>query len=77
MILVTCFSYSGDGYKKRINYYSNPDVSFNGMPTGVVDEADNHRVFTEHRFDQAARGDESGKCGTYEVVDTTIQRYSS
>ena len=45
-----------------MNYYSNPDVMFNDNPTGTA-LADNARIITENRFDQAAKGDESGTCG--------------
>lgn len=57
------YRYSAPGHGERVNYYSNPDVNFNDYPTGTIND-DNARVFTHNRFDQAARGDESGTCGS-------------
>lgn len=59
------FSYPNAGYSERVNYYSNPDVNFNGNPSGTNND-NNARVIRENRFDQAARGDESGTCGNYQ-----------
>ena len=53
----------GGGYLKDINFYSNPDVKFKGVPTGKKGVADAARVIREHRFAIAAIGDESEKCG--------------
>ena len=60
-----CFRYTAKGFANKINYYSNPDISFMGMTTGESTEADNARLITEHRFDQADKGDESGKCSKH------------
>ena len=54
----------GGGYLKDINFYSNPDVKFKGVPTGKKGVANAARVIREHRFAIAAIGDESEKCGT-------------
>jgi hypothetical protein len=47
--------------EKRINYYSNPSVSFEGLPTGTAD-TDNARVLKDNRFAAANIGDESMSC---------------
>ena len=36
----TIMSYSCGFFDESINYFSNPDVSVMGLPTGVADEAD-------------------------------------
>merc|ERR1711990_924164 len=54
----------GGGYRKDINFYSNPDVKFKGVPTGKKGVANAARVIREHRFAIAAIGDESEKCGS-------------
>jgi len=54
----------GGGYQNDINFYSNPDVKFKGVPTGKKGVANAARVIREHRFAIAAIGDESEKCGS-------------
>ena len=54
----------GGGYRKDINFYSNPDVKFKGVPTGKKGVANAARVIREHRFAIAAIGDESEKCSS-------------
>ena len=51
-------------HRQEINYYSNPDVKFKNVPTGVKGQADSARLITEHRFVIAGVGDESEKCST-------------
>merc|ERR1712107_127069 len=48
--------------RQEINYYSNPDVKFKNVATGVEGKADSARLITEHRFVIAGVGDESEKC---------------
>ena len=56
----TIMGYPKSGYS-RVNYYSSPDVFFQGVVTGS-DSEDNARVIKENRFGFAAVGDESGTC---------------
>ena len=56
----TIMAYPKSGYS-RVNYYSSPDVYYQGVVTGSATE-DNARVIRENRFGFAAVGDESGKC---------------
>merc|ERR1719505_540960 len=42
--------YGENRHIKEINYYSNPDVKFKNVPTGVKGKADSARLITEHRF---------------------------
>jgi len=60
----TCLAYYSKGYGNKVNYYSNPDVTFpaTGTPTGVEGVSNNAKVMTEVRFNMAAMGDESGTC---------------
>ena len=39
----------GGGYRNEINYYSNPNVKFKNVPTGVEGKADAARMITENR----------------------------
>jgi len=59
----TIMAYSADGHKRRVNYYSNPNVTLTltGTPTGSTLE-NNARVLIENRFAMAAIGDESISC---------------
>jgi len=60
----TNMAYSAPGYDyswSKINYYSNPDVMYMGVPTGTENE-NNARVLREHRFAFADNGDESLAC---------------
>jgi len=57
----TILSYLFIGYNTRINYYSNPAVSYKNIPTGETG-ANNAGVLTERRFLMAAVGDESLSC---------------
>lgn len=45
----TVMSYACDGCT-RIPNFSNPDVSHDGMPTGIPDQRDNHRVINQTRI---------------------------
>ena len=54
--------YGENRHIKEINYYSNPDVKFKNVATGVKGKADSARLITEHRFVIAGVGDESEKC---------------
>jgi len=61
----TIMGYRTDANPQRINFWSNPDVMYEGKPTGTKRE-DNARVWRENRFALAAIGDESQACGTTE-----------
>ena len=50
------------GYHKEVNNYSNHQVKFKNVPTGVEGKADASRMITENRFAIAAVGDKSEKC---------------
>jgi len=56
----TIMAYPKTGYT-RVNYYSSPDVFYQGVVTGSETE-DNARVIKENRFGFAGVGDESGTC---------------
>jgi len=58
----TCMAYSADGYKTRLNRFSNPTLFYQGEVTGDFSEADNAWVIRENRFLMAAIGDESRQC---------------
>ena len=60
----TLMASAREGYFKMINFYSNPDVKFKGVPTGVKGAANAARVIRENRFAIAAIGDESEECGS-------------
>jgi len=58
----TVLAYSNPGYSRRVLQLSNPDIEYNGYPTGVEDRADNARVIRDNRFLMADIGDESQSC---------------
>ena len=62
--------------EKRINYYSSPDVKFDGWKTGS-DEDDNARALTRIRFAVANIGDETMTCPStrVETRDACRDRY--
>jgi len=62
----TIMAYSEPGFRKRVNVYSSPQASYEGVITGT-DTEDSARVIKENRFGFAAVGDESGICGTGQV----------
>jgi len=57
----TILGYPAQGYNTRINYYSNPKIGYNKIPTGEAG-ANNAGVLTERRFLMATVGDESLPC---------------
>jgi len=57
----TILAYPAQGYNTRINYYSNPSVSFRGFPTGEA-ITNNAKVLIDRRFLMAGVGDESLSC---------------
>merc|ERR1712080_415034 len=60
---MTIMAYPHEGNTQEINYYSAPDVYYNGILTGS-ELLNNARVLREHRFAIAAIGDESGSCSS-------------
>jgi len=58
----TVLAYSNPGYHRRVNQISNPDISYNGYPTGDAALADNARVIRDNRFLMQKIGDESESC---------------
>jgi len=75
----TVMAYNNDdGDFMRINWFSNPSVSFQGQPTGVADDAENFRTINDTRLhvqrfrspaydvwvDFAYRGTENGEWDT-------------
>jgi hypothetical protein len=46
----TVMSYNCSSYCPRVNYWSNPDVTYGGQPTGVAEEADNHRALNNAAY---------------------------
>ena len=67
----------GGGYLKDINFYSNPEVKFKGVPTGKKGVANAARVIREHRFAITAIGDESEKRGTASSGSSSASTTSS
>merc|ERR1711872_160391 len=64
----TIMGYPKSGYA-RVNYYSSPSVTYQGVATGSETE-DNARVIKENRFGFAAVGEETGSCGASQPVTT-------
>jgi len=56
---IMAYNFKGE---KRINYYSNPKVSYQGYPTGKAGSEDNARVLTENRYRASRIGDERITC---------------
>merc|ERR1712142_22923 len=67
---LSIMAYPSGKYEKVINYYSNPKVSYNGVPTGSKTQ-NCARVIKENRFAFAAVGDESGTCSSMPTTATT------
>jgi len=59
----TIMAYKVVGFDKSVNYWSNPDVKYQGVATGTSGE-NNARILREHRFAFAAIGDECIACGS-------------
>jgi len=67
----TIMAYSAEGFRTRVNWWSNPDTTYQGVATGTEEE-DNARVIREHRFAFADIGDESNVCeSTTSTTPTT------
>jgi len=65
----TIMAYYVKGFGPRVNYWSNPLVNYENVPTGTAEE-NNARILREHRFAFADIGDESSPCpGTTETVN--------
>jgi len=60
----TILAYNAAGHSSRVNYYSNPAVTFpgTGTPTGVAGLSNNAAVISRNRFVMAGLGDESATC---------------
>ena len=54
-------SYHDPNHRRRVNHYSNPDVSYNGNPTGKW-TSNNAKVIINNRFAMAASGREESNC---------------
>ena len=69
----TILAYSATGHSTRVNYYSNPDVSYpaTGTPTGVKGLSNNAALLIQNRMSLAAVGDESTTCGSLTAASTS------
>ena len=58
-------AYDCAGGCPRVSHFSNPDVLYNGQPTGIdhtaADSADNARTINQTRFEMAAYRQEVAK----------------
>ena len=61
----TILGYNAPNHGTRVNYYSNPAVTFptTGTPTGVAGVSDNAAIFMRNIDTLSALGDESAACG--------------
>ena len=71
----TILAYNSPGYKTRVNYYSNPSVTFpsTSTTTGISGIADNAAVLRLNRFVMADIGDESIKCRDYVTIESETE----
>ena len=60
----TILAYSTPGYRIRVNYYSNPEVTYNitGSSTGKAGVSDNARLLKQNMIQMAMIGNESLRC---------------
>ena len=60
----TILAYSASGHSRRVNYYSNPSLTYQptGTALGVEGEANNAAVLLENRLAMEAVGDETASC---------------
>jgi len=65
----TILAYFAAGHFTRVNHYSNPNVLYNGNPTGVEGLSNNARLITANRFAMASCGTEepNGECNDCSV----------
>ena len=70
----TILGYYSDGHDIRVNYYSNPAVTYpiTGTPTGVEGISNNAAVLRRNIATFSALGDESGACASTTTTTTTI-----
>ena len=61
VFIFSSISYDADGYRNRVNYYSNPSIKYQNIPTGDA-KSNNAGLLTERRFIMSKVGDESMKC---------------
>ena len=45
----TIMAYSAPGHRTRVNYYSSPNIVYEGFPTGVANVSNNARLITANR----------------------------
>ena len=60
----TILAYSATGHRQRVNYYSNPSLTYpaTGTPLGVDGQSNNAAVLLENRMAMQAVGDEAASC---------------
>ena len=61
----TILGYRASGHSQRVNYYSNPDLTYSptGTALGVEGVSNNAAVLLQNRLAMQAVGDESATCG--------------
>lgn len=71
----TVLAYTSPGYVARVNYYSNPAVTFppSNTITGLSGLSNNAAVLRLNRFVMDAIGDEAEKCRDYVTIESEIQ----
>ena len=70
---VTIMGYSNATHSKRINYFSSPNLVYNGSVTGH-EWADVRKAHLKRKHTMSLHGDESGKCPRYQWCPIQMQR---
>ncbi len=60
-LIFILISYYDGGYQNRVNYYSNPSIKYENVPTGDAN-SNNAELLTERRFIMSNVGNESMQC---------------
>ena len=70
----TIMAYQTKGHSERVNYYSNPSITFSktGTSTGVEGLSNNAAVLMVNRMSFAGIGDESGTCESTNLPQTSM-----
>lgn len=59
--ILATFRYADNNYQNRVNWYSNPNIKYSGIPTGDVSN-NNAQNLIQRRFLMSAVGNEAISC---------------
>jgi hypothetical protein len=76
-VMPSFFRVTNTTYPTWINYFSSPDLTYNGQQGGAANLQDNKRTHMERKLAMSQLGDESASCTVATTTTTTTTTTTS